>query len=57
MGYSVQHNHLEDLHKVNYGGSRIIKASTVAAMLDGDDAARLKVGPGRSRKEGNRMAL
>lgn len=43
MGYSAQHDHLEDLHKVSYGGSRLIKASTVAAMLDGDEAARLKV--------------
>src|SRR5690606_958116 len=29
--------------KITYGGSRLIEASTVAAMLDGNDAARRKV--------------
>lgn len=43
MGYAVQHDPSVELHKITYGGSRLIKASTVAAMLNGDDAARRKV--------------
>ena len=31
------------VHKVEYGGGRLVRASDVAAMLDGDDEARAKV--------------
>lgn len=43
IGYSVPDSAAADLHKITYGGSRLIEASTVAAMLDGNDAARRKV--------------
>lgn len=43
IGYSVPGSAVADLHKITYGGSRLIEASTVAAMLDGDDIARRKV--------------
>jgi hypothetical protein len=43
IGYSVPERAAESLHKINYGGSRCIEASSVAAMLDGDGAARRKV--------------
>lgn len=43
IGYSVPGSAATDLHKVTYGGSRLIEASTVAAMLGGDDDARRKV--------------
>ncbi len=43
IGYSVPERAAGDLHKIHYGGSRLIEASKVAAMLDGDDAARQKV--------------
>ncbi|RCI80652.1 DUF2971 domain-containing protein [Brucella anthropi] len=43
IGYSVPQSAASDLHKITYGGSRLIEASTVAAMLDGDDNARRKV--------------
>lgn len=32
-----------DIHKIKYGGSRMVQASAVAAMLAGDEEARLKV--------------
>jgi hypothetical protein len=32
-----------DLHKVEYGGSRLVEASKVAAMLGGNDVARVQV--------------
>ncbi len=40
IGYSIPDRAADDLHKIRYGGSRLIAASTVAAMLDGDDDAR-----------------
>jgi len=40
IGYEVPVDAQKNLHKVAYGGSRLIDASRVAAMLDGDDAAR-----------------
>jgi hypothetical protein len=43
IGYAAPENATADLHKITYGGSRLIEASAVAAMLDGNDAARQKV--------------
>lgn len=43
MGYSVPERAKEQLHRVSYGGGRLVAASDVAAMLDGDEAARRKV--------------
>ncbi len=43
IGYSVPVNAAGDLHKVEYGGSRLVAASKVAAMLSGDDVARGQV--------------
>jgi len=43
IGYSVPNRAEAELHKITYGGSRLIEASTVAAMLDGSDSARRKV--------------
>ena len=43
VGYSVPSDTAVDVHKVEYGGSRIVQASSVAAMLDGSDDARREV--------------
>jgi len=43
IGYSVPVKAANDLHKVEYGGSRLVEASKVAAMLEGNDAARGQV--------------
>lgn len=43
IGYSIPARAAGDLHKISYGGSRLIAASAVAAMLDGDEEARRKV--------------
>ncbi|MEP0337480.1 MAG: DUF2971 domain-containing protein [Alphaproteobacteria bacterium] len=43
IGYSIPDRVDQDLYKIDYGGSRLIKASTVAAMLNGDKVARRKV--------------
>ena len=43
LGYSVPPDTAGDLHKIKYGGSRLIGASAVAAMLKGDAAARQEV--------------
>lgn len=43
IGYSIPARAGGDLHKISYGGSRLIAASAVAAMLDGDEEARRKV--------------
>lgn len=43
MGYSVPDGYAGDIHKVEYGGGRLVRASDVAAMLDGDGKARAKV--------------
>ena len=40
IGYSVPERTASDVHKVRYGGSRLIEASKVANMLAGDDVAR-----------------
>ena len=43
IGFSVPAGAAGNLHKVKYGGSRLVKASKVAAMLDGNDVARGEV--------------
>lgn len=43
IGYSVPARAARDLRKISYGGSRLIAASAVAAMLDGDEEARRNV--------------
>jgi hypothetical protein len=43
IGYSVPKRTASDVHKVRYDGSRLVEASKVAAMLAGDDAARVQV--------------
>ena len=43
IGYSVPERSVADVHKVEYGGSRLVLASDVAAMLDGDSDARGRV--------------
>lgn len=43
IGYSVPERATENLYKVSYGGSRLIEARTVAAMVRGDETARRKV--------------
>lgn len=40
IGYSMPVRAAGDLHKISYGGSRLIAASAVAAVLDGDEEAR-----------------
>ncbi len=43
LGYSVPERATKDVHKVAYDGDRLVKASEVGAMLDGDDEARSRV--------------
>jgi hypothetical protein len=43
IGYSIPDGAEQDLHKITYGGSRLVDASDVASMLDGDNAAQRKV--------------
>lgn len=43
VGYSVPERAVSSLHKITYGGSRLVEASAVAAMLEGDETARRKV--------------
>lgn len=43
LGYSAPNGAGQDLYEVTYGGERLLKASTVAAMLDGDAAAGCQV--------------
>ena len=43
LGYSVPEKSTVDVQKVAYGGARLVKASDVGAMLDGDDEARARV--------------
>lgn len=43
MGYSVPAQAEGELYRVKYGGDRLVAASEVAAMLDGDEKARRKV--------------
>lgn len=46
FGYSVPSGHALELDKVRYGGSRLVRASDVVAMLDGDGNARKRVDEG-----------
>ena len=43
LGYSVPERAAGDVHKVAYGGDRLVKASDIGAMLDGDDEAGARV--------------
>lgn len=43
VGYSIPSDVYADLHKVQYGGSRLIEASKVAAMLNEEADARRQV--------------
>ena len=43
VGYSVPDELIADVHKMEYGGSRLVLASDVAAMLNGDDGALRRV--------------
>lgn len=43
IGFSLTNNPSTAVHKVNYGGNRLVKASTVVRMLDGDESARQEV--------------
>jgi hypothetical protein len=43
IGYSAPSDVSNDLHKVRYGGKRLVDASKVVAMLDGDGTARRHV--------------
>lgn len=43
LGYSVPEGATGDVHQVAYDGDRLVRASEVGAMLDGDDKARAKV--------------
>ena len=43
LGYSVPNKSTGDVQKVAYGGGRLVKASDLGAMLDGDDEARSRV--------------
>jgi Protein of unknown function (DUF2971) len=43
LGYTVPCSTQSQLHRVSYGGARNVRASSVAAMLDGDVDARVAV--------------
>ena len=43
IGYSLRDNVRTELAKVGYGGSRLVRASTVAAMLEDDESAQKQV--------------
>jgi hypothetical protein len=43
IGYSIPDDVRPDLHRISYGGSRLVQASAVGRMLDGDSAARAQV--------------
>lgn len=43
LGYSVPDDTAGDVHKIKYGGSRLVAASAVSAMLAGDPIARARV--------------
>jgi Protein of unknown function (DUF2971) len=43
IGYSVPERTASNVHKVRYDGSRLVEASKVAAMLAGNDVARVQV--------------
>jgi hypothetical protein len=43
VGYSVPPEAKDGLHKIKYGGSRLVAASAVSAMLNGDEVARRRL--------------
>lgn len=43
IGYEIPLDTQKKLHKVQYGGSRLVEASKISAMLNEDEAARLEV--------------
>ena len=43
IGYSVPDSAIGELYKVKYGGDRLVKASKIAAMLDGNECFRAQV--------------
>ena len=43
IGYSVPANAASDIHKVKYGGSRLVKASDIVAMLNGNNVACTRI--------------
>lgn len=43
LGFSVPHSAMERLYQVQYGGSRLVSASRVAAMMSCDEGARREV--------------
>jgi hypothetical protein len=43
IGYSIPDGAEQGLYKITYGGSRLVEASAVASMLEGDNAAQRKV--------------
>lgn len=43
LGYSVPQDAVADVYKIKYGGSRLVLASDVEAMLSGDESAQEKV--------------
>ena len=43
MGYSIPDGRTVAVHKIQYGASRLVRASAVARMLDGDDVSRREV--------------
>lgn len=43
VGYSAPADAGANIHKIKYGGSRLVEASEVAAMLAGDEGARRRV--------------
>jgi hypothetical protein len=43
LGYSVPVAAADNVHKIRYGGSRLVQASAVSAMLAGDEIARRSV--------------
>lgn len=51
IGYSVPEDAYSDLHKVDYTGGRLVKASDVAKMLAGDDLAKDAVDAGVLRRK------
>lgn len=46
LGYSVPDDTASEIHKIRYGGSRLVAASSIAAMLKGDEEARRRVDEG-----------
>ena len=57
IGYSVPTDTVDDVHKVNYGGSRQVSASLVAAMLAESDDARMQVDEAVLLRKAEELAL